>query len=75
MIYLIVSEVERKEFVVRKEQLGDHHSPVGLDLVTPQIEVLQTRALPQGLCQVLRSFALDLVPLDVQSQESMSPAD
>jgi hypothetical protein len=37
MIDFIVSEIERKEFIMSKEELSDHHRAIRLDLVPAQV--------------------------------------
>ena len=70
MVDFVVAQVEREQFVMREKQLSDHHGSIGLDLVSVQVQILQTRALLQRFSQVLRPLTFYLVALKIQAKKS-----
>jgi hypothetical protein len=40
MVDLVVTQIQRLQFIMRKQQLGNHHSAIRFDLVSVQIKGL-----------------------------------
>ena len=40
MVDLVVTQIQRLQFIMRKQQLGNHHSAICFDLVSVQIKGL-----------------------------------
>ena len=40
MVDLVVTQIQRLQFIMRKQQLGNHHSAISFDLVSIQIKGL-----------------------------------
>jgi hypothetical protein len=65
VVDFIVAKIERKQLVVREEQFCHHHRAVRLDFVQVQVKHLKVGAFFQSFGKVLRTFALDVVALQV----------
>ena len=58
-----------------EEQFCYHHGTIGLDLVQVKIQILETGALFEWLCEVLSSITFDFVALQIEPQQSGTFAD
>ena len=70
MINFVISKVKLEEFVVSEEELGNHHCSVSLYFVHVKVEGLQICALFESFSEILSSFTLYVVSLQVEVQQS-----
>lgn len=55
---------------MREEQLSNHHCTIGLDLIEIQVKHLQICAFLQRFSQVLCSLRLDVVALQIETEQA-----
>ena len=70
MVDLVVAEVEGQQLVVSEEQFSNHHCAIGLNFVQIKVQSLQQSALLKCFSQVLSTLALDVVSLQVKTEQT-----